>query len=154
MVLRYLERIATLGRMRPTVPIGNPPITPEWLGIWFKPMGDEPSLERLEVVTREGLAPWHIVSQDAGVDPMKLARELKVAQAERGGEKFVYVFVPGRVFDAFGTRHGRGGGWYDRFLAALPASWLKIGVCSSLQWSEVELERKAWDVSMDWIIRT
>ncbi|MFO8042657.1 MAG: 5-formyltetrahydrofolate cyclo-ligase [Alkalispirochaeta sp.] len=38
------------------------------------------------------------------------------------------VLVPGRVFDRSGFRIGRGGGFYDRFLAHLPPGVITVGV--------------------------
>jgi 5-formyltetrahydrofolate cyclo-ligase len=43
------------------------------------------------------------------------------------------VIVPGLAFTSDGGRLGRGGGHYDRFLAALPPSCPVIGVCFSEQ---------------------
>ena len=43
------------------------------------------------------------------------------------------VLVPGMAFTAEGSRLGRGGGFYDRFLRTLPKSSLRIGVCFSAQ---------------------
>jgi 5-formyltetrahydrofolate cyclo-ligase len=43
------------------------------------------------------------------------------------------ILVPGLAFTRDGQRLGRGGGFYDRFLAQLPARTLKIGVCFDLQ---------------------
>ena len=39
------------------------------------------------------------------------------------------IFVPGLAFAAEGQRLGRGRGFYDRLLAALPPEILRIGVC-------------------------
>lgn len=43
------------------------------------------------------------------------------------------VLVPGLAFDLAGRRLGRGGGFYDRFLAELPAATTLVGVCFEAQ---------------------
>ena len=43
------------------------------------------------------------------------------------------VLVPGVAFTRSGERLGRGGGFYDRLLASLPAHVCKIGTCFSAQ---------------------
>ena len=63
-----------------------------------------------------------------------------------------YILIPGTSFDLYGTRHGRGGGWYDRFLSKVPAEWLRIGVADKSQISKTRLEKKDWDQSVNWIL--
>ncbi len=43
------------------------------------------------------------------------------------------ILVPGLAFDHRGHRLGRGGGFYDRFLARLGPQILRIGVCMDEQ---------------------
>ena len=43
------------------------------------------------------------------------------------------ILVPGVAFTRAGLRLGRGGGFYDRLLAGLPASTIRIGVCFASQ---------------------
>lgn len=62
------------------------------------------------------------------------------------------VLMPGRRFDAAGTRHGQGGGWYDRFLARVPDEWLRIGFSYDDQLSPTPLIRKEWDQQMDYVV--
>jgi len=64
----------------------------------------------------------------------------------------VCVFIPGKLFDKTGTRHGRGGGWYDRFLSKIPKRWIRIGVTSKENFSLGILKREKWDEPMDWVL--
>lgn len=63
-----------------------------------------------------------------------------------------YVLVPGTRFDIYGTRHGRGEGWYDRFLSKVPTAWLKVGITDAPRLSLEQLPRQAWDQPVDFII--
>ncbi len=63
-----------------------------------------------------------------------------------------YILIPGSRFDLKGTRHGRGGGWYDCFLSRVPKEWLRIGIASRAQISQEFLVRKEWDEPLDWLI--
>lgn len=61
------------------------------------------------------------------------------------------VLVPGLAFDLHGARLGRGGGFYDRFLAGLRIkSAVKIGVCWSMQIVPA-VPTDIHDVRVDWI---
>jgi 5-formyltetrahydrofolate cyclo-ligase len=53
-----------------------------------------------------------------------------VAPADLAG---AIIVVPGLVFGAQGQRLGRGGGHYDRFLAALPHEAITVGLAYSFQ---------------------
>lgn len=68
------------------------------------------------------------------------------------GDLPTVLFIPGRRFDETGTRHGQGGGWYDRFLAKVPRAWLRIGFCYEDQFSMVPLVRENWDQAMDYVV--
>lgn len=61
------------------------------------------------------------------------------------------VVVPGLGFTARGERMGRGGGWYDRFLARRRADCVAIGVCFSEQLVG-ELPVEDHDVPVDVVV--
>ena len=63
-----------------------------------------------------------------------------------------YILIPGMQFDIYGTRHGKGGGWYDRFLSKIPKTWLKIGIAYESQVSFIPIKRESWDVPLDFIV--
>lgn len=50
-----------------------------------------------------------------------------------------------------GTRRGKGGGWYDRFLSQIPPHWLRIGVADKSQISGTKLLGQEWDESVQWL---
>lgn len=81
------------------------------------------------------------------LDPFGEAEKAtKVAEGKKTA-----VFMPGRQFDASGTRFGQGGGWYDRFLSKVPAAWMRVGFCFARQFSAEILKREDWDQVMDFV---
>ena len=93
--------------------------------------------------------PSHAVTYEiaprAALDPLEEARNALTGVKDAK----TAILIPGRRFDASGTRHGQGGGWYDRFLAEVPREWLRVGFCYEHQFSTTPLTRESWDQAMD-----
>jgi 5,10-methenyltetrahydrofolate synthetase len=87
------------------------------------------------------------VPQARDTDPFTLRDECIHGLPEK-----LVVFVPGQAFDRTGTRHGRGGGWYDRFLSHVPESWVLVGIVNKESFWTDPISREPWDVPMDWIL--
>jgi len=62
-------------------------------------------------------------------------------------EEIDLALIPGLAFDMRGRRVGRGGGYYDRFLAGCPA--YRIGLCFPAQVRDDLPSAKPWDQRMD-----
>ncbi len=92
--------------------------------------------------------PIVIIPPNKTTDPLALAN----FYTEKHKHDTLLVFCPGRIFDINGTRHGRGGGWYDRFLSHIPAHWVRIGVLFPAQLSPTSLKRQPWDEPMDFLL--
>ena len=61
------------------------------------------------------------------------------------------ILVPGLGFDRAGRRLGRGGGYYDRFLATIPSSIPRIGVGFDFQICET-IPTESHDIRMNAIV--
>ena len=61
------------------------------------------------------------------------------------------VVVPGLAFTLSGKRLGRGGGFYDRALAGLPATVKRIGACFEFQVFE-DLPMESHDAVLDSVV--
>jgi len=64
-------------------------------------------------------------------------------------EKYDLIFVPLYGFNDEGYRLGRGGGWYDKFLATQPKAF-KVGV--GLELGRIDFQVDPHDIPMDVII--
>lgn len=89
-----------------------------------------------------------LIPSDASIHPETIVQEVRTRFLGKTGA----IFLPGQKFDATGTRHGRGGGWYDRFLSELAGSYLRIGILAQANLSSSVLVRKPWDQPVDWLI--
>lgn len=65
-------------------------------------------------------------------------------------ERIEVVLVPGVAFDSAGRRLGRGGGFYDRFLARLPHPTATVGVCFGVQRVE-QVPVDPDDIPVEWL---
>lgn len=66
-------------------------------------------------------------------------------------EELSVILLPGLFFTLEGARLGRGGGFFDRYLARTTATTLRAGV--ALDWQLVEsLPLEPHDQKMDWLI--
>jgi 5-formyltetrahydrofolate cyclo-ligase len=66
-------------------------------------------------------------------------------------ESIDLILVPGVAFTLEGSRCGRGGGFYDRFLKLIPLTSHRLGICFSFQLVE-ELPVEPHDLPMDAVI--
>ena len=66
-------------------------------------------------------------------------------------EEDLVVFVPGVVFDRYGNRLGRGGGWYDRNLAPLNDYGVFVGLAYEFQVVQ-NLAAEKWDCKVHFVI--
>ena len=62
-----------------------------------------------------------------------------------------FILVPGVAFDAAGHRLGRGKGYYDRFLSALPKRPFLLGTC--FEWQQISaVPYEPHDIIMDKVL--
>ena len=66
-------------------------------------------------------------------------------------EEIDLVIVPGVAFDMHGFRLGRGGGFYDRYLARFSRDTATIGVCFDIQFVE-EIPTEPTDIAVHAVV--
>ncbi len=114
--------------------------------ITYQPLRTEVTV--FDFLTLPTDAAMYEIPPRASLDPLEEVTKAR----ERVGVRETVILIPGRSFDAIGTRHGQGGGWYDRFLAEAPRTWLRIGFCFEEQFSAALLKRESWDQAMDYVV--
>ena len=112
----------------------------------FSPLPSEPDIELLwEAAPRRFCYPrvahggLEFVAVESHADLTTSPWHGQIREPSHPGARLVppaeidAILVPGLAFTKPGHRLGRGGGFYDRYLALLPATTLKIGVCFATQ---------------------
>jgi len=103
----------------------------------------------LPLVEGEGLSAREISDFDALIRGDLGVREPDPARCPASQLKTVdLIIVPGVAFASNGDRLGRGGGYYDRFLAAIPTEIPRIGVAFACQiFDVIPTEPHDWQLS-------
>jgi 5-formyltetrahydrofolate cyclo-ligase len=128
----------------------------------FAPMSTEPDLDLLwdlgdrfehslrSYPRREGKTlSFHPISALAELIPGRLGiREPAPGQSPK---QLDLIVVPGLAFSGQGNRLGRGAGFYDRFLATVPQTTFKVGVCFEFQ-RIPSIPHEPHDVTMDAVV--
>ena len=128
----------------------------------FAPMSTEPDLDLLwnhgalvehsllSYPRREGKTlSFHLISALSELIPGRFGiREPAPAHSPK---QLDLIVVPGLAFTAQGNRLGRGAGFYDRFLATLPPTTFKLGVCFEFQ-RVSSIPQEPHDVTMDAVV--
>ena len=83
-------------------------------------------------------------SDSLGVRAPKVGQEIP-------HEEIDLVIVPGVAFDMHGFRLGRGGGYYDRYLARFSRGTATIGVCFDIQFVE-EIPTEPTDIAVHAVV--
>jgi 5-formyltetrahydrofolate cyclo-ligase len=83
-------------------------------------------------------------SDSLGVRAPKVGQEIP-------HEEIDLVIVPGVAFDMHGFRLGRGGGFYDRYLARFSRNTATIGVCFDIQFVE-EIPTEPTDIAVHAVV--
>lgn len=125
---------------------GEPDVERLWKTIdreWCYPRVAGRELEFVSVASLENLAPsaWNRAIREPAL------RDARIVPPD----EINLLLVPGLAFTRAGQRIGRGGGFYDRFLARLPASTVKMGVCFEEQIVET-LPVEPHDQRMDAVV--
>jgi 5-formyltetrahydrofolate cyclo-ligase len=115
--------------------------------ITYKPLYDEVDFTTIPFY-RNLFREIIYLPNDKNFDPFLLADSC----IKNCKDKDVCILVPGKSFDIYGTRHGRGGGWYDRFLSKIPKTWFRIGIIDKSKFSRLKIKREIWDEPVDFII--
>ncbi|MBP6945318.1 hypothetical protein KBD61_03810 [Patescibacteria group bacterium] len=114
----------------------------------YTALRDEQDPNNIPLLSKIQTEDAFLIPQTPLTDPIALAANLSKTLIPSK----THILIPGQAFDLSGTRHGRGNGWYDRFLAHLPKEMPRIGIVPHGCLSTTPLIRQTWDEPMDWLL--